>query len=163
MGKSKYVIMFFTFGLLVVSAFLFFGSSQDEIEKSEGALQINPGGNAEIDPEVLQAFTNTSNDKLISHDELEVLLVDGETFSIYFFSPTCPSCAGTVPSIVEASEEIGIPMRMYDLVEFEEGNEQFEIIKAPTVIVFEAGEEITRFEGHDIEEEYIEWFENNYN
>ncbi|OIJ11630.1 hypothetical protein BKP35_11880 [Anaerobacillus arseniciselenatis] len=162
MGKSKYVIMFFTFGVLVVSAFLFFDSSQDEIEKSEGALQINPGGNAEVDPEVLQAFTNTSNDKLILHDELEALLIDGETFSIYFFSPTCPSCAGTAPSIVEASEEVGIPMRMYDLVEFEQGNEQFGIIDAPTVIVFEAGEELTRFVGHDTEEEYIEWFENNY-
>ena len=163
MGKSKYVIIVFSFAILTVSAFLFFGSSQDEIEKSEGALQINPGGNAEVDPEVLQAFTNTSNDKLILPDELEVLLVDGETFSIFFFSPTCPSCAGTAPSIVEASEEIGIPMRMYDLVEFEQGNKQFEIIEAPTVIVFEEGVEITRFVGHETEEEYIEWFENNYN
>ncbi len=162
MGKRKYTIIIIGFALLVVSAFWFFGSAEDNVENTEAALQINPGSNAEVDPEVLQLF-NTENDKLILPDELETLLVEEEIFSIYFFSPTCPSCAGSAPSIVEASEEIGVPMRMYDLVEFEEGNEQFKIEEAPTVIVFEDGVEITRFEGHETEEEYIEWFENNYN
>lgn len=163
MTKSKYVIMLVTLGLLVGSVYIFFASTEDDLEaKSEAALQINPGSSAEIDPE-LQALFNPSNDKLILPDELDALLAEEEIFSIYFFSPTCPSCAGTAPSIVEASEEIGIQMRMYDLVEFEEGNEKFGIDEAPTVIVFEDGQEITRFVGHNTEDEYLEWFESKYN
>lgn len=66
---------------------------------------------------------------------------------VYFFSPTCPHCVATSPHLVPLAKEIGVDMKMFNLLEFDQGWSQYKLQVTPTLVYFKDGKEVERIEG----------------
>src|SRR5690625_1669789 len=98
---------------------------------------------------------------IILTKELERALKNKEDMTVYFFSPTCIHCINATPVVVPLVEELDIDMKKLNTLEYEEALSEFNIQGTPTIIHYENGEEVTRFEGAAEEEQYREFFEEN--
>ncbi|WP_062048340.1 co-chaperone YbbN [Bacillus sp. JCM 19034] len=123
-------------------------------QKVEG----NPYGKTNLNPATIDQLDNPTYQNIILPDDLEIAINNGESMTVYFFQPTCPACVATSPIIVPMAEELGIDLKLYNLLEFEDGWIDYDIAATPTVVHFENGEEVSRI-GYVEEDLYQEWFE----
>ncbi|WP_078381692.1 thioredoxin family protein [Sutcliffiella halmapala] len=125
-------------------------------KSSEG----NPYGKDKIKPSTQQQLNDPLYQNLILPDQLEEKLENGETTTVYFYSPECVYCQQTSPVIVPMAEEMDINLELYNILEFEQGWADYNIHSTPTIIHFENGKEIKRLEkyyqDHSV---YSNWFE----
>lgn len=94
----------------------------------------------------------------ISPNELEDKLKDGESTTVYFYSPECTYCNKATPVVVPLTKELNIDLQMYDVLENERGWDDYHLEGTPTIIHFEDGQEVARFDGYAKKEEYEQWF-----
>jgi thiol-disulfide isomerase/thioredoxin len=126
-------------------------------QNSEG----NPFGKDRLHTETQKQLDDPLYQNIITPDQLEEDLANGETKTIYFYSSTCPACKETSPVVVPMAEEMGINLEMYNLLEFEEGWDDYRINSTPTFIHFVDGEEVDRLVNYQQDHSvFSNWFEN---
>jgi thioredoxin 1 len=84
---------------------------------------------------------------IILPDDLNKKLADKSTLMVYFFSPTCPHCVATTPFLVPLTKEIGVDMKMFNVLEFDKGWDDYKITATPTLVYYKEGKEVDRIEG----------------
>lgn len=84
---------------------------------------------------------------IILPDQLSQLLSEKKSALVYFFSPTCPHCVATSPHLVPLTKEIGMDMKMYNVLEFDQGWKDYKLNATPTLVYFKNGVEAERIEG----------------
>ncbi|MFT4416865.1 thioredoxin family protein [Fredinandcohnia humi] len=151
----KKLIIFTVLIIALFAALAFITTSQNK-QKAEG----NPYGKDELDPATIDQLDDPNYGNQILPDELEEKLENGESVTVYFYSPTCPHCQNTTPVIIPMVIDMGIDLKKYNLLEFEEGWRDYGIEYTPTLIHFENGEEVSRLVGyHEDHDEFKTWFE----
>ncbi|MEH7381491.1 thioredoxin family protein [Bacillus sp. JJ1533] len=149
-------IIIFTAIIVVLFGALAYVSTTQNKQKAEG----NPYGKDKLDPATLAQLDDPNYGNQILPDELETKLKNGESMTVYFYSPTCSHCQNTTPVIVPMVDEMGLDLKKYNLLEFEEGWKDYGIEYTPTLIHFENGEEVSRLVGyHEDHNEFKTWFE----
>jgi len=142
---------------IVVALFIALMVLSNTINKQEA--EGNPFGKKMLHQETIKQLDNPLYQNIILPDELKVKLQKEESVTVYFYSPTCPACVKTSPIVVPIVEQMGIDLKMYNVLEFEEGWKDYRIESTPTLIHFENGQEKTRFVGYtEAEQEYEQWF-----
>ncbi|MGO4888534.1 thioredoxin family protein [Anaerobacillus sp. MEB173] len=129
--------------------------------KNSQQVEGNPYGKEKLNPATVKQLDDPNYQNQILPEELRTSLDAGETVTVYFYSPTCQYCNQASPVIVPMAESLGIDMKLFNLLEFEEGWEDYPVRSTPTVIHFVDGEPVAGIEGFggDLgEEEYKEWF-----
>ncbi|WP_223700910.1 thioredoxin family protein [Sutcliffiella deserti] len=125
-------------------------------QSSEG----NPFGKDKIKPSTQEQLDDPLYQNIILPDELEEKLESGEKTTVYFYSPECPACVQTSPVVVPMAEEMDIDLELYNILEFEQGWDDYNIRSTPTFIHFEDGQEVSRLENyHQDHSVYSNWFE----
>jgi thioredoxin 1 len=66
---------------------------------------------------------------------------------VYFFSPTCTHCVATSPHLVPLAKALGMDMKMYNVLEFEQGWSDYKLQVTPTLVYYKEGKEVERIEG----------------
>ncbi|WP_438448623.1 thioredoxin family protein [Gorillibacterium sp. sgz5001074] len=66
---------------------------------------------------------------------------------VYFFSPTCPHCVATTPFLAPLAKEMGVDMKMYNVLEFDQGWADYKLTVTPTLVYYKEGKEVERIEG----------------
>ncbi len=109
-------------------------------------------------------LTNTqTNDgetvESVTPGELQSKIDNGGPVTVYFYSEDCTYCQQTTPVVVPMTEDMGIDLQIYDVKQYEQGWDDFEINGTPTIVHFENGEETARIEGYHEEDVFRQWFE----
>src|SRR5699024_4917889 len=131
--------------------------------KNDGktVLDDNPCGDKKLKQETIHQTDEPLYQNIISPTDLARPLKNKDEITVYSFSPTCIHCINATPVVVPLVEELDIDMKKLNTLEYEEALSEFNIQGTPTIIHYENGEEVTRFEGAAEEEQYREFFEEN--
>ncbi|MCR6107410.1 thioredoxin family protein [Salipaludibacillus agaradhaerens] len=121
--------------------------------------QGNPFGKKTLHNETVEQLDDPLYQNVILPDELEEKLANGEDATIYFYSGRCEYCNLATPILVPQAEEMGVDLQLFNLLEFEEGRNDYNIRATPMVVHYENGEEVARVEGKLEAEGYERFFE----
>lgn len=119
----------------------------------------NPYGTTDLDQATIDQLDDPNYQNIILPDELEEKIASGEPVTAYFFSPTCQYCQQMTPVLMPVADEMGVDIVQYNLLEFDQGWQQYGIESTPTMIHFEDGKEVNRTVGA-LPKENIELFFN---
>lgn len=118
----------------------------------------NPYGKDTLHPETVALLEDENYQNIILPDELEQKLNDKEDMTVYYFQSTCPYCKEATPILSPLAEEMGIDLVQYNLLEFEQGWDDYRIQETPTIVQYKDGKETARITGLTSEAEYRQWF-----
>lgn len=137
------------------------GSSNDDYrtdyENETDELPPNPYQKTSLHPETIELLDDPNYQNIILPDDLDKKLADGENLIVYFFSPTCPHCRETTPLLREAANETGLKIYQFNLLEFDDGWDRYEIERIPTLIQYKDGKEAGRLVGSKEKETFKKW------
>lgn len=119
----------------------------------------NPYGKRDLNPATVKLLGDPHYRNLILPDELAARLANREEVYVYFFSPLCPHCLRTTPVVAPIAREMGVDMKMYNVLEFEQGWSDYAIEGTPTLVHFVDGREKSRIEGEVPAEAFRAWFQ----
>jgi thiol-disulfide isomerase/thioredoxin len=144
------------FGAIIVALFaaIAFMTSYQQKEAAKG----NPYKKEELHPTTIEQLDDPNYQNLILPDELDKKLANKETVTVYFYSPTCSHCQKTTPIVVPLSKEMGIDLKMFNLLEFEDGWDKYHIEGTPTIVHYVDGKEAKRIDGSQEESVFRDWF-----
>ena len=150
----KKVIIFLAI-IIALFATLAFVTNYSNKQASEG----NPYGKSKLKQATISQLDDPNYENQILPDELAERLADKESLTVYFYSPECAYCRETSPVIVPMAEELGMELPLYNLLEFEEGWQTYQITSTPTLVRYEDGVEVDRVEGKVSDAQFQAWFE----
>lgn len=149
--------------VILCIAIIFIVGSQVYVTNQQYKIpEYNPFMKDDLHPKTIQQLHNEHYQNVILPSELEQMLRTEEKVYVYYYASTCPACERLTPIIVPLSKDIGIDLKLFNLLEFEEGWDQYNIKVTPTVVMYRKGTEIKRLEGLMDSEKYEEIF-NEYN
>jgi thiol-disulfide isomerase/thioredoxin len=122
------------------------------------AVKDNPYHKKELHSATVDQLDDPNYQNIILPDELEQKLKNKETVTVYFYSPDCPHCQKTTPIVVPLAKQMGIDLKMFNLLEFEDGWDKYHIEGTPTLIHYEKGKEVKRIDGYHDKAVFRDWF-----
>jgi thioredoxin-like negative regulator of GroEL len=146
-------VIIFIVGIIIVFAGISFFTNMQSKKKAEG----NPYGKDSLHPETIAQLDDPNYKNLILPEELTKKLADENEVTVYFYSPTCPHCKRTTPILAPLTDEMGIELHQYNLLEFEQGWDQYGIESTPTIVHYKAGKEVARMVGYHEKTEFEAW------
>ncbi|ARK32848.1 thioredoxin family protein [Halalkalibacter krulwichiae] len=149
-------ILIFGGAVILLFVALVVVSNAQQTQKSEG----NPFGKSQLHPATIEIMDDPNYQNIILPEELETSIADEEEVTVYFYSSTCQFCKETTPRLVPIADEKEVNLVQYNLLEFEDGWEQYDITATPTVVHYENGDEAGRIVGAAENEEFEQFFEN---
>lgn len=140
------------FGAIIIVLFgaLAFVTTYQKSEKAEG----NVYGKDDLHTATIDQLDDPNYQNIILPDELEQKLEDKEDMIVYFFSPTCEHCQVTTPVLMPVAEEVGVEINQFNLLEYEDGWNQYRINATPTLVHYKDGKEVARSEGSNTKEAF---------
>jgi thioredoxin 1 len=145
----KKIIIFGAIILVLFGALAFMTTYQNN-QKAEG----NVYGKSDLDPATIDQLDDPNYQNIILPDELETKLENKEDTIVYFFSPLCDHCKATTPVLMPVADEVGVEIKQYNILEYEEGWNQYAITGTPTLVHYKDGKEVARVEGSNTEENF---------
>ncbi|WP_075980561.1 thioredoxin family protein [Bacillus massilinigeriensis] len=132
-----------------------------KMQNEEKVSEKNPYGKDSLHPETVEQLDDPNYQNLILPDELANALKDKKDTTVYFYSPTCPHCQRTTPIVAPLAKDMDINLVQYNLLEFEQGWDDYHVEETPTIIQYKDGKETARITGYHEEAEFESWFNNN--
>lgn len=121
----------------------------------------NPYGKSDLTQATIDQLDDPNYQNQILPEELSEKLENGESLTVYFYSPTCVHCQRTTPILVPLTEDLGVEVKKLNLLEFKEGWTTFGIEGTPTLVRYEDGKEVSRISGEQTKEQLRAFFEDN--
>lgn len=150
----KKVIIF-----LAVIFVLFAGLAiMTKMQNEEKVSDDNKYKKDSLHPETVAQLDDPNYQNLILPEDLEKKLDNKEDVTVYFYSPTCSHCKRTTPIVAPLSEEMGVNLVQFNLLEFDKGWDQYRIKETPTIVQFKDGKEVERIVGYQEKEVFEQWF-----
>lgn len=121
-------------------------------------LANNPYDTDNLDPATIDQLDDENYQNIVLPDELEEQISSGEPTTVYFFSPTCIHCQNTTPVLMPVAEDMEVDVLQYNLLEYDQGWQQYTIQSTPTLVHYENGEEVARWVGAQPKENIEQFF-----
>ena len=132
-----------------------------KMKNEEKVSEDNPYKKDTLQQATIDQLDDPNYQNLILPDDLQSKLDEGDDMTVYFYSPTCPHCQRTTPIVAPLSEEMDIDLVQYNLLEFEQGWNDYGIEETPTIVQYKDGKEVARITGYHEEPEFETWFNEN--
>lgn len=145
------------FGVVIIALFVA-TAVLTNMAQTENVDEDNPYGKSKLDSETAALLDDPHYQNIITPDQLEEKLEAGEDVTVYFFSPTCQYCREATPRLMPLAEDMGVDVQQYNLLEFEDGWNEYNIEATPTLVHFEDGEEVGRIKGAAPNEQFEAFF-----
>jgi thiol-disulfide isomerase/thioredoxin len=156
-GSIMKKIVIFSAIIIALFAAIAIITNVQKTDKSEG----NPYGKDKLKPATVDQLDDPNYQNLILPKELEKKLEKKENVTVYFYSPTCSHCQKTTPIVAPLAEKMGIDLVQYNLLEFDQGWDDYNIQSTPTIVYYKNGKEQDRIVGFNEEQAFQNWFEKN--
>lgn len=153
----KKVLIFIGIIVVLFGALAIITKMQNEEKVSEDNIYNKDT----LHPETVAQLEDPNYQNLILPEDLQTQLDKGEDMTVYFYSPTCPHCQRTTPIVSPLSEEMDINLVQYNLLEFEQGWDDYGIQETPTIVQYKDGKEVARIVGYHEEPDFESWFNEN--
>ncbi|GLB58719.1 thioredoxin family protein [Cytobacillus sp. NCCP-133] len=153
----KKIIIFLAVIIVLFAAVGILTKMQNE-EKVSGN---NPYDKDTLHPETVKQLNDPNYQNLILPGELEDKLDRNEDVTVYFYSPTCPHCQRTTPELAPLAKEMNIDLVQFNLLEFEDGWDDYRINETPTIVQYKDGKEVNRITGYQEKAIFKQWFDEN--
>ncbi|MBZ5202407.1 thioredoxin family protein [Planomicrobium chinense] len=127
-------------------------------QSNNSKLANNPYDTEDLNQATIDQLDDENYQNIVLPDELDEKIASGEPTTVYFFSPTCPHCQATTPVLMPVADDMGVDVLQYNLLEYEQGWQQYFIEATPTLIHYENGEEVARWVGSQPKENIEEFF-----
>ena len=140
--------------VVVVFAGIIFLTNQANNEK----MADNPYDTEDLEQATIDQLDDENYQNIVVPAELEERIASGEPTTVYFFSPTCQYCQQTTPVLMPVAEDMDVDVLQYNLLEYEQGWQQYMIEATPTLIHYDNGEEVSRWVGAQPKENIEKFF-----
>lgn len=148
----KKIIVFLAIIVLIFSG-LYFVNQYQNSEK----LKNNPYDKENLKQSTIDLLDDPNYQNIVLPSDLEEKIQSGNPVTVYFFSPECPHCKKATPILAPLVKDMGIDLLQYNILEYEQGWNDYNITATPTIIHFENGKEQARFTGAASKAEYEAW------
>ncbi|PTL39268.1 thioredoxin family protein [Alkalicoccus saliphilus] len=149
----KKIIIFGGVIILLFAALIFVTQQQNQQQAAD-----NPFGKDTLAQETIDQLDDPLYENIILPEELDERLENGGDALVYFYSGQCEYCNQATPLAVPAAEEEGVELELYNILEFPDGWEDYDIEGTPTFIYFEDGTEVDRISGLHGQDTYEDFF-----
>ena len=129
---------------------------------SKKVSKNNPYEKDKLHPATIDLLDDENYQNIILPEKLGKKLANQEDATVYFFASDCPFCKEATPILTPMSEELGIDLVQYNLLEFKQGWNDYNIESTPTIVQFKDGEEVARIVGLQEEDVYRRWLTDNH-
>jgi thioredoxin-related protein len=150
----KKVIFFLVFIIILFAGVAFLSNMQ-----KEKAVEGNLYKKEDLESATVEILDDPNYQNIIVPDELEKKLKTEEDVTVYFFSSECIYCKQTTPELMPLAEDLNVSIDQYNLLEFEEGWDKYNIDSTPTIVQYKNGEEVGRINGYREPEVFRQWLE----
>ena len=147
-------VLIFLVGIIIVFAAISILSNQQTKKNAVG----NQYGKDTLHPETVAQLDDPNYQNLILPHELTKKLKVDDEVTVYYYSPTCSHCQRTTPVLAPLADEMGIDLVQYNLLEFEEGWDHYQVSETPTIVHYKNGKEVARIVGYHEKAEFEAWF-----
>lgn len=154
----KKIIIFLAI-IIVLFAALFAVTKMQEDKKLKA--DNNPYGTKDLKSSTIDQLDDPNYQNIILPDQLKKKLKTDDSVTVYFYSPECSHCQATTPVVAPLAENMGIDLVQYNLLEFQEGFNEYQIEYTPTIVHYKNGVEEDRIVGSNDEDTFRDWFEKN--
>jgi len=145
-------------GFLVLIIALFIGIYFLNSYQNSSKLENNPYDTDDLRQSTIDLLDDPNYQNIILPDELEEKIQSGDPVTVYFFSPECPHCKKATPIVAPLAKDMGIDLVQYNVLEYEQGWNDYKLSATPTIIHFDGGKEEARFVGAASKAEFEAWF-----
>lgn len=121
-------------------------------------LADNPYGTEDLKQDTIDQLDDENYQNIILPDDLNAKVESGEPVTAYFFSPSCSHCKAMTPVLMPIVKEMDVNLVQYNVLEFEQGWDEYHIEATPTTIYFEDGKEVSRMVGNQPKENIEAFF-----
>ncbi len=121
-------------------------------------LANNPYDTEDLEQPTIDLLTDENYQNIALPDEVDEKIKSGEPTTVYFFSPTCSYCQTTTPILMPVAEDMDVDVLQYNLLEYEQGWQDYFIEATPTLVHYENGAEVSRWVGSQPKENIEEFF-----
>lgn len=140
--------------VVVVFAGIIFLTNQANNEK----LADNPYDTEDLEQATIDQLDDENYQSIVLPADLEKEIASGEPTTVYFFSPTCSHCQQTTPVLMPVAEDMDVDVLQYNLLEYEQGWQQYMIEATPTLVHYDNGKEVSRWVGAQPKENMEQFF-----
>lgn len=136
--------------VIFVAVFLFmnFGSDDAENLSDSGYYPYTDKEPGELEGATIDKLDNEDYHHNKTLDEVSDIVNSGEGEFVYFWSPTCVHCEAATPFLIDAFNSAEEEVTQLNILEYEQAWQEYQIEATPTLVYFENGEEVDRFEGN---------------
>lgn len=110
-------------------------------------LADNPYDTDDLEQPTIDLLSDENYQNIALPDEVDEKIKSGEPTTVYFFSPTCEHCKVTTPVLMPVAEDKDVEVLQYNVLEYEQGWQDYAIEGTPTLVHYENGEEVSRWSG----------------
>ena len=127
-------------------------------QSNKDKMANNPYGDKDLEQPTIDQLDDENYQNIALPDEVNEQIQSGEPTTVYFFSPTCSHCQATTPVLMPVAEDMDVDVLQYNLLEYDQGWQDYFIEATPTLVHFEDGEEVARWVGSQPKENIEQFF-----
>ncbi|MFC7686796.1 thioredoxin family protein [Ureibacillus sp. GCM10028918] len=114
---------------------------------NEDKLDNNPYDTDNLRQSTIDLLDDENYQNIILPEALKEKIDSGEPVVAYMFSPECTHCQAMTPSLMPIADEVGVQIDQYNVLEYEQGWNDYSVEATPTLIYFKDGKEVNRIVG----------------
>lgn len=114
---------------------------------NQDKLEDNPYGRDDLKQSTIDQLDDENYQNIILPEALKEKIDSGEPVVAYMFSPECPHCKKMTPALMPIADEVGVHIDQYNVLEYEQGWDDYQVEATPTLIYFKDGKEVKRLVG----------------
>lgn len=126
---------------------------------NDNKMKDNPYGTEDLRQSTIDLLDDENYQNIILPDALKEKIETGETVYVYLFSPECVHCKNFTPKLMPVAEEYDIHVDQLNVLEYENGWQEYNIDSTPSLLVFKDGKEFSRLVGDHPEENVRQFFD----
>ncbi len=124
---------------------------------NEDKLKDNPYGTDNLQQPTIDLLEDKNYQNIITPGALQEKIESGEPVFAYLFSPTCEHCKNMTPKLMSVAKELDIRIDQLNVLEYQQGFNEYSIEATPTLLYFNGGAEVNRLVG-DYDKQSIHQF-----
>ncbi|RTQ94479.1 thioredoxin family protein [Lysinibacillus telephonicus] len=122
---------------------------------NQNKLKDNPYGTDNLRQSTIDLLDNENYQNIILPEALEEKIASGEPVVAYMFSPECPHCMKMTPALMPIADEVGVHIDQLNILEYDQGWDEYNVEYTPTLIYFKDGKEVSRIVGDYSDKEQV--------
>lgn len=145
------------FGGIIVVVFALIIVLTNQANKSK--LADSPYDKTDLKQSTIDLISDENYQNIIMPDQLKAKIDSGEPVTAYFFSPECVHCQELTPRLTPLAKENDIEIVKYNVLEYEQGWDDYLLEATPTLVYFKDGKEVSRMVGSEPNETIQAFFD----